>query len=214
MPSGVKQLFGRQYVFAFVTRLLHLVLLLFSTLALGQLPPGVIDRLSVRTLGNKVQVEVTLSAGYTCNGIVITRSTDSLTFETVGLIGGVCGDSAAAVSYSFIDSFPPTNKRLHYQLLLGGRLATDTRQVVVYDFTTRPMIISPNPAKDGVEIRFEAAVGSNELITLTNQQGVEVLRVLAEDGWARFSMGHLPAGMYFVGRASSWARQQPLLLTK
>lgn len=195
-------------------RLTFLVAFLASIETFGQLPPGVIDRLAARAVGNKVQVEVTLSAGFTCNGIVITRSTDSLQFETVGLIGGVCGDSAASVSYSFIDSFPPTNKRLHYQLLLGGRLATDTRQVVVYDFTTRPMIISPNPTKDGVEIRFEAPVGSTELITLTNQLGVEVLRVLTEDGWARFSIVHLPAGMYFVGRASSQARKQPLLLTK
>lgn len=197
-----------------MTRLLYFFLWLLSTSAFGQLPPGVIDRLAARVVGNKVQVEVTLSAGYTCNGIVITRSTDSLLFETIGLIGGVCGDSAASVSYSFTDSFPPTNQRLFYQLLLGGRIATDTRQVVVYDFQERPLIVSPNPAADWVEVRFEAAVGTSEQLILRNASGNMVQNIESEDGFARFDVRHLPPGNYFVGRKSTNGRPVKLLLVK
>lgn len=183
-----------------MTRLLYFVLWLLSTSAFCQLPPGVIDRLAARAVGNKVQVEVTLSAGYTCNGIVITRSTDSLLFETIGLIGGVCGDSAASVSYSFTDSFPPTNQRLFYQLLLGGRIATDTRQVVVYDFAARPLILAPNPTADWVEVRFEAAVGTSEHLCLRSNLGQPLQFLLSEDGFVRFSVQDLPAGSYFIER--------------
>lgn len=179
-------------------RLLFLLVLHGANLSFAQLPPGVIDRLSARAIGSSVQIEVTLSAGYTCNGILITRSVDSMQFETVGLIGGVCGDSAAAVSYSFTDSFPPTNTRLYYQLLLGGRIPTDTRQVVVYDFQERPVIISPNPAKDWVEVRFEAAEGSVNTITITNQQGTKVKEVAAEDGYGKIWLQDLPGGLYFL----------------
>lgn len=181
-----------------MTRLLHLVLLLFSTSALGQLPPGIIDRLAARAISNKVQVEVTLSAGFTCNGIVITRSIDSLQFETIGLIGGVCGDSTAAVSYSFTDSFPPTNQRLFYQLLLGGRLATDTRQVIVYDFDRRPLWVVPNPASDRIEIRFEAAPGSTEIFTLHDVRGKKIDQFEIEDGWAQIAVSQLEPGMYVL----------------
>ena len=183
--------------------------LLSSVHAFGQLPPGVIDRLSARAIGNKVQVEVTLSAGYTCNGILITRSTDSAQFETIGLIGGVCGDSAASVSYSFTDSFPPTNRRLFYQLLLGGRIATDTRQVVVFDFTERPLILAPNPATDWVEVRFEAPSGSAEWLIIFNQHGQEMLREQALDGYVRFSISQLATGSYFIRTAN-----QPYLFTQ
>lgn len=193
-------------------RLPFLFILLITFQAFGQLPPGVIDRLSARSIGSQVQIEVTLSAGYTCNGIIITRSTDSLQFETVGLIGGVCGDSATSVSYSFTDSFPPTNKLLHYQLLLGGRIPTDTRQVVVYDFQLRPLLLAPNPAKDWVEVRFEAPAGSAEPVLLLGLQGQELDRVLAEDGYARISVHSLPAGSYFIKRADDAARVEKLLI--
>jgi len=192
-----------------VTRLLYFVLWLLSTSAFGQLPPGIIDRLAARAVGNKVQVEVTLSAGYTCNGIVITRSTDSLLFETIGLIGGVCGDSAASVSYSFTDSFPPTNQRLFYQLLLGGRIATDTRQVVVYDFDQRPLWVVPNPAKDWIEVRFEAAPGSREIILLYDARGKLLDSLEIEDGLATIAVSQLQAGVYVLR-----SKQKPELFKK
>lgn len=192
-----------------MTRLLYFVLWLLSTSAFGQLPPGIIDRLAARAVGNKVQVEVTLSAGYTCNGIVITRSTDSLLFETIGLIGGVCGDSAASVSYSFTDSFPPTNQRLFYQLLLGGRIATDTRQVVVYDFDQRPLWVVPNPAKDWIEVRFEAAPGSREIILLYDARGKLLDSLEIEDGLATIAVSQLQAGVYVLR-----SKQKPELFKK
>ena len=189
--------------------MLYFVLWLLSTSAFGQLPPGVIDRLAARAVGNKVQVEVTLSAGYTCNGIIITRSTDSLQFETIGLIGGVCGDSAASVSYSFTDSFPPTNQRLFYQLLLGGRIATDTRQVVVYDFDRRPLWVVPNPAKDWIEVRFEAVPGSKEIILLYDARGKLLESLEIEDGLATIVVSQLQAGIYVLQ-----SKQKPELFKK
>lgn len=192
-----------------MTRLLYFVLWLLSTSAFGQLPPGIIDRLAARAVGNKVQVEVTLSAGFTCNGIVITRSTDSLQFETIGLIGGVCGDSAASVSYSFTDSFPPTNQRLFYQLLLGGRIATDTRQVVVYDFDRRPLWVVPNPAKDWIEVRFDAAPGSREIILLYDARGKLLESLEIEDGLATIAVSQLQAGVYVLR-----SKQKPELYKK
>lgn len=192
-----------------MTRLLYFVLWLLSTSAFGQLPPGVIDRLAARAVGNKVQVEVTLSAGFTCNGIVITRSTDSLLFETIGLIGGVCGDSAASVSYSFTDSFPPTNQRLFYQLLLGGRIATDTRQVVVYDFDRRPLWMVPNPAKDWIEVRFDAAPGSRETFLLRDARGKVIQQFEIEDGLARLAVLQLGPGIYVLQ-----SKPRPALLAK
>lgn len=190
-------------------RLTFLVAFLASIQTFGQLPPGVIDRLAARAVGNKVQVEVTLSAGYTCNGILITRSTDSLQFETVGLIGGVCGDSAASVSYSFTDSFPPTNQRLFYQLLLGGRLATDTRQVVVYDFDRRPLWVVPNPATHLIEVRFDAAPGSTETFILFDAQAKALQQFEIEDGLAQIAVSQLMPGMYVLQ-----STKRPALMAK
>jgi len=213
-PREVEQLFCHNDVCGKVKSLLFLFIGLGAFHSFGQLPPGVIDRFSTRTIGNRVQIEVTLSAGYTCNGIVITRSVDSLLFETIGLIGGVCGDSAAAVSYSFTDSFPPTNKQLHYQLLLGGRIATDTRQVIVYDFQSRPIILLPNPTKDWVEVRFDAAFGSSETLLVLDGTGRQVAQFPVEDGYARFSVSHLATGNYFICSLQQPGRMEKLLVVK
>lgn len=208
-PNAAKQLSWRLDVLTFVLRLTLLLAFLASLQTFGQLPPGVIDRLAARAIGNKVQVEVTLSAGYTCNGIVVTRSTDSLKFETIGLIGGVCGDSAAAVSYNFTDSFPPTNQRLYYQLLLGGRLATDTRQVVVYDFTRRPLWVVPNPATHWIEVRFDAAPGSTETFILRDWRGKALQQFQIEDGLAQIAVFQLMPGMYVLQ-----STKRPALMAK
>src|SRR5437870_3891883 len=68
---------------------------------------------------NRVQLNFTISAGNTCNGIQIFRSPDAVNFIEIGDIQGVCGSSDRSESYFFIDQAPLKNKTNYYRLQLG-----------------------------------------------------------------------------------------------
>jgi hypothetical protein len=195
--------------------------LLFLSIFLGgnsllqaQLPPGVLDRFSLQSVGRTVRVDLTLSAGFTCNGIVITRSTDSSQFEGIGLIGGICGDSAVFVNYSFIDSQPPLNQKLYYQVLLGGRIPTEVKSIVVLDFREAPIRVQPNPAREQVRFEFEALEGQQHELLVFDVWGKPVARIQAESGQAQMQVYDLAAGFFLVRRSDRPWEFARLLISK
>ncbi|MFN3529297.1 MAG: T9SS type A sorting domain-containing protein [Bacteroidia bacterium] len=172
-----------------------------SSLVEAQLPPGVLDRFSLQTVGRAVRVDLTLSAGFTCNGLVITRSVDSSQFEGIGLIGGICGDSAMAVNYSFTDSQPPLNQKLYYQVLLGGRIPSEVKSIVVQDFSEVSIRVIPNPAREHVRFEFEALDGQEHELVVFDKWGKPVVTLRAESGRAEMQLLTLATGLYLVQRS-------------
>lgn len=157
-----------------------------------------LDHFSVQALSGQVQLDVTLSAGFTCNGIQILRAADSLTFETIGLFGGFCGDSAEAVSYRFIDEQPLLNRRNYYTLLLGGRIPTEILSILADDFGKQGFQLRPNPAAVEVDLRFRNELQQLYVAELMNLQGM-VLRT-EESTTERINLptAELPTGLYLV----------------
>ena len=66
-----------------------------------------------------VQLDWTMSAGNTCEGIDIYRSLDGSNFETVGTIPGICGDINSPVPFSWTDHSAPELTTVYYRLRLG-----------------------------------------------------------------------------------------------
>lgn len=191
-------------------------LLLGTAWASVQEPVGTgIARFSVVQLGTGVRVEVTLQAGFTCNGIQLLRSTDSVQFETAALIGGVCGSSSEEVSYDFYDAQPLNGQRLYYSLLLGGRIPSEVLSVRLLDFSKTGFVMWPNPARERLQLQID-----NEQEQLFELQLVD-LRGSVLVGWELrgsafdLPLPLLPAGLYLVrlqNRSSGQAWQQRLLV--
>lgn len=180
--------------------------LIFGPLLLLLLPLGLraqgnsaqLDHFSVQEVAGQVQLDVSLSAGFTCNGIQILRSGDSLQFETIGLFGGFCGDSALAISYRFLDEQPLRNQRSYYTLLLGGRIPTEVLSIQLVDYGQQGFQLRPNPASVGVDLHFRNALQQTYQAALINLQGVTVRQTESNTNQLGLSTVDLPAGLYFI----------------
>lgn len=115
----------------------------------------ILDRFTLTELNGIVQLDWTISKGSTCNGIGITRSVDSINFEPIGKINGVCGSLTEAVSYSFTDPDPIQNRVNYYQLQLGdiGYSPIISREII--DYKDRNYQVRPNPMSGQGQLLFE-----------------------------------------------------------
>ena len=82
----------------------------------------ILDDFALDLNQGKVLLAWTIKSGSVCNGIQIYRSStgDSVNFDLIEDIQGVCGDLSSPVAYTFTDEDPMPNQVNYYKLLLGG----------------------------------------------------------------------------------------------
>lgn len=183
-------------------RLLSLLLLwLLGSLSpvMAQEPVGTgIARFGLVQLGEGVRVEVTLQAGFTCNGIQLLRSNDSLQFETVGLIGGVCGSTTEEVSYDFFDPLPLNGQRYFYSLLLGGRIPSEVLSIRLLDFNKIGFVMGPNPAREQVFLRWQNELEQLYVVELLGPAGQPIESWESRENELLLQLHGQSDGMYFI----------------
>ena len=67
----------------------------------------------------QITLHWSIDSGPTCNGITILRSLDTLNFEVIGNILGVCGNITSSQIYYFTDTNPISSNYNFYKLRLG-----------------------------------------------------------------------------------------------
>lgn len=143
---------------------------LLNTDSLGQLNPA-LENFEVFTINNKVALRWTMKPGNTCLGIGILRSTDKKVFNEIGIIGGVCGSPDQAITYTFIDSFPVSDRGSYYKLILGLLGESQTIPHRFIDFTKQKALVSPNPMKGDGVITFASEPVEEALFCLYSAEG-------------------------------------------
>lgn len=98
---------------------IFLGVLLLSYTSMLRVQNTILDFFQATEIQEQVLLKWAISKGETCNGILITRSDDSLYFEAIGRIEGVCGSPEFQQAYSFVDENPLLNKKAYYRLELG-----------------------------------------------------------------------------------------------
>jgi hypothetical protein len=109
---------------------------------------------SAMQIENRVQLSFTISAGNTCNGIIIYRSVDSLNFSEIGDIQGVCGSTDKDETYSFTDYSPGKNATNFYRLQMGTLGYSRSIALFFIELTGNKALVFPNPVTDESEIFF------------------------------------------------------------
>jgi hypothetical protein len=144
----------------------------------------------------QVQLRWTISAGQTCNGTSIERSTDTIRWEKIGEIPGVCGSSAAAVPYNFIDNSPVSNTVNFYRLELGGQGYSTIVGIPYYDYSGNGYVLIPNPLHDSGTLYF--GTSENEAFTLSifDISGKLVQQAKGTGGNFSINASDKPAGNY------------------
>ena len=145
----------------------------------------------------QIQLRWVISAGQTCNGTFIERSSDNLHWVNIGDIPGVCGSSSTPVPYNFIDSSPIGNSINFYRLELGGQGFSPVVSVPFYDFTSKGYVLMPNPVSGTAMLYFGTSETEAFDISVFDISGKLVQKVSGNGGNSRVDVSHLMPALYF-----------------
>ncbi len=158
-----------------------------------------LDALSQFTLSandGKVIIEWTIARGNTCQGVGIFRSADSIQFEQIGEISGICGSNETSISYSFVDEQPIANAINYYKLSLGflGESQILDIHVIVFDGTN--FQIRPNPIRDLGQIVFKNDQNVPHDLVVYQDDGRLLFTQQGNQDFFQLDLRAYPAGVY------------------
>lgn len=113
----------------------------------------------------------TIDSGPTCNGITVWHSSDSINYEEIGSIGGVCGSSSSAIPYNFTDTSPLLNSVNYYKLRLGYAQFTEVKTITIKFTEPGKLYVYPNPSINQTKIEFNNDRNKQFSLTVTNSIG-------------------------------------------
>lgn len=163
----------------------------------AQIHPMLGKFLASRIEGNKVLLSWQIVAGSTCNGIKILRSTDSLNYEQIGEIGGVCGDVSFAQNYDFTDDNPVINLTNYYRLELGNFGLSQRVSIILVDLGLQGYQVRPNPLSTAGQIFFENSEKAEHTLRVYNQKGLELQTQTTEEDFFKLNILQLKSGIYY-----------------
>ena len=116
----------------------------------------ILDDFALDLNQGKVLLAWIIKSGSVCNGIQIYRSTieDSLNFELIEDIQGVCGDLSSPVTYTFTDENPLQNQVNYYKLLLGGQEFSEVLGIEVLLIPSNSYLLKPHPIVSSSSLYF------------------------------------------------------------
>lgn len=177
---------------------LTLLLLLNMPTIIAQDNPVDIDNYSIIESEGFVYISLTISAGSSCNGLTFYRSTDSIHFEIIGQIHGVCGLSNSPTSYQYIDNNPVFNQKSYYKVSLGPYFFTDTKAIELIDTRLFGFHIRPNPASNQVQVYFENPYYDLFTVTIYNLYGACVWENHTNENFQFIDLTSFLFGTYFI----------------
>jgi hypothetical protein len=145
----------------------------------------------------QIQLRWVISAGQTCNGIFIVRSSDNLYWVNIGDIPGVCGSSSTPVPYNFIDTSPIGNSINFYRLELGGQGYSPVVSVPFYDFSSKGYVLIPNPVHETAMLYFGTSTTETFDIAFFDASGKLVKQLSGVGGSCKVDASQLMPAIYF-----------------
>jgi len=141
---------------------------------------------------NRVILNWTIRQGNSCVGIGIFRSTDSIHFETIGEIQGICGSFDAAQNFTFIDENPVKNKTNYYVLELGFTGKTEPPLAVEFiEIGESKSKVVPNPNNGSGTIYFFNPNNENHTLQVYDSQGKHAFIAKSNQDYFSFSLDNM-----------------------
>lgn len=108
--------------------------LVLPLLGMAQDPHPILRSFTAIRQPNGIFLKWVIKGGKQCDGTKVFRSDESLVFEEINHVEGICGDFTEDETYTYFDSEPIPNRYNHYKLEMGFQGLTDTIQVFFEDF--------------------------------------------------------------------------------
>lgn len=132
-----------------------ILLFFISSLSVSaQKPHPILRSFTALKHPNGVNLKWVIKGGQQCFGIRIFRADESLTFDEIDHIDGVCGDTEEDETYTYFDSEPISNSYNNYRLEMGSQGYTDTIQVFFEDFGSDRYLFITENASNSFRILF------------------------------------------------------------
>jgi hypothetical protein len=130
-----------------------------------------LNNFTISTNNGQVYLNWVIASGNTCDGVRVFRSSDSVFFEQIGRIDGVCGSPFSSVSYDYIDTIPLPNQMNYYRLELGNLGFSMILGVLIIDFSKNKYQIFPQPAQDYCIIHFQNPLQQVHFLEIFDRSG-------------------------------------------
>lgn len=190
--------------------ILILLTFLLCKVAVAQKGHPILDDYDVFQLNGKVYISVTVSSGQTCNGINVQRSADSLSYQQIGHVVGICGSSASPITYDFVDDYPIKNKTSYYRVELGGYGYTTVASILVIDTQEFGFQVRPSPARDNTIIYFDNPQQEEFELVLFNLSGLKVKTKHTISNSFELNVSDLNKGLYFFTIGKNYDEQKTI----
>jgi len=180
-----------------VIRKLLLFIAFLPLFTLAQQADEVLSKFFAVQLDETVFMRWTIRAGNTCQDTYIERSADGISYERIGLIGGICGSPDQAVTYEFTDTLPLINRINYYRLELGYYGFSSPRTVEITRYNDQGFLLAPNPFSDFTRLAFENETGDEHRLIITDMQGRVVREIITADEEFIIQSENLASAKYF-----------------
>lgn len=147
-----------------------------ASISYAQYADAVLSKFFAVQLDETVFLRWTISAGNTCEDTRIERSADGISYERIGLIGGICGSPDQSITYEFTDTLPLVNKTAYYRIELGYYGYSSPQIVTFTRYNEQGFLLAPNPFSDFTRLAFDNNTGEEYTLIITDMQG----RILEE----------------------------------
>ncbi len=151
-------------------RILILISIILLNAVLCSAQESIYKDFNIYTSSGKVYITCTIQGGNTCNGITLYRSTDSLIFNQIEHLPGVCGNTDYDQKYTFIDNNPIKNARSWYKFYLGGQGYTEALSLEYYDISAGLLIRTLNT--HSYQFHFNNPLKNQYLLNLYSLSGL------------------------------------------
>lgn len=175
--------------------------LFFSVFQTAYAQSGFITGWRADRIENEVRLRLVITAGNTCDGIDLLRSTDAVNYRVIGNIAGVCGNASVDTDYEFIDDRPEPNQINYYRARLTNLGLSDVVSVFMLVRDPSGHLLFPLPAVDYCRIVFREPIGIPVDAQLLSSGG-QLLRSYRLSGdFADLDLSGLSSGSYFLKTA-------------
>ncbi len=157
----------------------------------------ILDNLNIFSLEKKIFIQCVISSGSTCNGIFIYQSFDSLNFDVVGHINGVCGDVSEPKSYEYVIENPIKNKDLFFKLEFGDYGFTEIIKLHVLDTREFQYQIRPNPFKNKTKIYFNNEFNKKSTLSIYSSNCFKLKEFETQSNVFELDLENFPSAIYF-----------------
>ncbi len=171
------------------------ILFLLPLSVLAQADAAIQDFRAEELDGN-VYLTWSIKQGYTCNGVDVLRSVDSLNFVKIGDIEGICGSTSASVPYDFTDNFPEPNAWNYYRLSLGGLGNSHIISIRIIDIPANNYLVVPQPVNSVSQLYFENGAAALCTLSVYNVHGSEVYTAETNGGVFAIEASRFESGVY------------------